>query len=124
MRASNRLSGPLSVLVWVSDDIRDAGGEEDWLPCSSLRCLGLLGGMWRAFVRFSRIIWFQMPEETSLMLASPSTVVVVGRLYIIHGICALVEILSLSKDNSILSFLHFYQNHNSPFPKPQNAFLS
>ena len=25
MRARNRLSGPLSVLVWVSDDIRDAG---------------------------------------------------------------------------------------------------
>ena len=45
MRASDRLSGPLSVLVWVSDDIMDAGGEVDWLPCSSLRCLGLLGGM-------------------------------------------------------------------------------
>ena len=56
MRARNRLSGPLSVLVWVSDDTRDAGGEADWLPCSSLRCLGLLGGAWRAFVLFSRII--------------------------------------------------------------------
>ena len=58
------------------------------------------------------------------MLASPSTVVVVGRLDIIHGICALVEILSLSKNNSILSFLPFSQNHNSPCPKPQNASLS
>ena len=79
MRARNRLSRPLSVLVWVSDDIRDAGGEADWLPCSSLRCLGLLGVACRAFVWFSRIIGFQMPAETSLMLAFPSTVVVVGR---------------------------------------------
>ena len=56
MRGINRVSGPPSFLVWVSDDIRDAGGEADWLPCSSLRCLGLLGGAWRAFVLFSRII--------------------------------------------------------------------
>ena len=113
--------------------------EEKQIGCLALRCLGLLGGAWRAFVWFSRIIGFQMPaetslmkkkkrkkrkKETSLMLASPSTVVVVGRLDIIHGICALVEILSLSKNNSILSFLPFSQNHNSPCPKPQNASLS
>ena len=34
MRGINRVSGPPSFLVWVSDDIRDAGGEADWLSCS------------------------------------------------------------------------------------------
>ena len=41
--------------------------EEKQIGCLALRCLGLLGGAWRAFVWFSRIIGFQMPAETSLM---------------------------------------------------------
>ena len=71
MRGINRVSGPPSFLVWVSDDIRDAGGEADWLSCSFffLRCLGLLGEEGKGFVRFSRIIEFQMAAETSLLLS-------------------------------------------------------
>ena len=69
MRGINRLRGTPSLLVWVSDDIRDAGGEADWLSCSSLRCLDLLGEEWKGFVRFSRIIGFQMAAETSLLFS-------------------------------------------------------
>ena len=71
VRGRNRLTGPPRVLAWVSDEIRNTGGEAGWLPCSSLRCLGLLRGEGRVFVRFTlcRIIGFQMPAEGLLMLS-------------------------------------------------------